>query len=866
MKKNCIIFSLLFLIVFGATASAAKGRNDIPADEFLSSVGIVQKDTIEDENENISRGEFAYWASQLIPYKAQFGKSEQEFSDVVYGTKYFDGITKLVNCGIVSGVSEMSFAPDDNIKYEHACAIMVRLLGYDIDVKNNEYVVEAGKIGVTAGVQNSDGYITKANAMKMIYNALFTDLKYDNTVDGEISDDAVETVLEKRFNIYETRGILNDNGISALAGVSNAGRVNVKIGEDLYIYGGETESLLGRSVYAYYNKDSDEIVYVYAPKSKNTVETYSNDEIDGFNNNVYTIYENSSEKKTRKTLAYDYKLIYNTEAVTSALSDEEHLELMKPKCGEVTLVDNNNDGKFDVVIVNSYETVVLSAYDSNAKVLYNRIEGAAPISLKDIKDVEFVGSDGKYLDENNLVKNRVLSVMKPLSNRYCKIIISSDIVSGKLSAVKENGKKVVVNDTEYKIADDLKDNITIPANGKNVEVYLRHDGKAAYFTSEAADNEMMVYIQKLYCDNQERYCMKVYTEDNNTRELYFPDGTTVVDGTKFKNAKDASNYIKNSIYGEDHLAVVKLKKRDRESEVADTVASVDLAYYRSTGINGGDLHIVDGIYKKNGLINKVSVDGTIGASAQTKAFFIPESGELSDAKATTFSAASINLSANYVYSVYSLNKEDIIADAILIRTGGGYDIKNSVIANARTNYIIADMEQVINADGENGWKLYLTTGGTYASAYTKTLDGIKCMKSGNEASIGDIIKFGTDRNGMIPDGQLVIMYSPSHNKETLIYNTGSFSGGKNSIANWSAGLIMATPLRKNESYIKIDNTPVGMIPLQGAYVVVYDDEARQKVSEGKVTDINTYDIVGDDASITIYNFRENYASYIYVVR
>ena len=67
---------------------------------------------------------------------------------------------------------------------------------------------------------------------------------------------------------------------------------------------------------------------------------------------------------------------------------------MKPSCGEVRLIDNNNDGEYDVIKIVSYENYVISKIDTNSGTIYAKNRTDTLVLDEDDKNLIVYVDDG----------------------------------------------------------------------------------------------------------------------------------------------------------------------------------------------------------------------------------------------------------------------------------------------------------------------------------------------------------------------------------------------------------------------------------------------------------------------------------------
>ncbi len=134
-------------------------------------------------DEFVSRAAMAEYAVKLID-KNDAGSTDAAFDDVTESTEHALFINRAAQLGIVNGDGK-SFAPKRNVTFAESCKMLVAALDYSkyADVKGGYYpgFVEGAKaLGITEGVDLApDAYITSADAVKMLSNALAIKPSYE---------------------------------------------------------------------------------------------------------------------------------------------------------------------------------------------------------------------------------------------------------------------------------------------------------------------------------------------------------------------------------------------------------------------------------------------------------------------------------------------------------------------------------------------------------------------------------------------------------------------------------------------------------------------------------------------------------------
>ena len=146
--------------------------------EKLMMLGYVPSSAATEPDEAATRGELAYSAVKLMGQGA-LGPVDTKFSDVPKTHEYSGYVSYINNAGIMNGIDDGIFAPDDAISANQAAKVFVMLLGYEGLAESyggyaGGYVKVAQEVGLFDGVNAYSDTLTKAEFAKIVDNLLTT--------------------------------------------------------------------------------------------------------------------------------------------------------------------------------------------------------------------------------------------------------------------------------------------------------------------------------------------------------------------------------------------------------------------------------------------------------------------------------------------------------------------------------------------------------------------------------------------------------------------------------------------------------------------------------------------------------------------
>ena len=373
--------------------------------------------------------------------------------------------------GIVSGVGGGKFAPAGNVTATQMAKMLLVALGYNADNEGftgNAWAtnvnVRASQKGLYEDLENIDvnAALTRDNAAQMIWNALnayeveykttlITDSKGQLTSQITVQDKQVQgndgfvkiTLLEDKYESKTATGILThiewndtDKEYKYTIGedVKNG---NVTTPAPTFQSASDFSDLFGMNVKVVYTKDkksNDIKVFGIVPKDSKILAKGIMDDIEYSDTKEIKVdgtkYKTDDAVSSLKAQAFNGAKVdlFNSKAINTDL---------KPYY-TVNVIDNDNDGKVDVVV---YLPVTV------AKVTY---AGSSSITA---------GKSYKYADENiadGIKKDDYVVIVDKANTKDEKYSITkAEMITGKIEAIK--GTDVKVDGTWYKTIDGAQE-------------------------------------------------------------------------------------------------------------------------------------------------------------------------------------------------------------------------------------------------------------------------------------------------------------------------------------------------------------------------------------------------------------------------
>ena len=499
MKKKIIGLIFAALCVFACVTVTAKSYNiKENTDRYKLLVGLGITDETENLESTVKNSEFTAAVKRL------FGDNTDS-----YELKNFE-----------NKLNSMELNPDEALNINTAAQVAVTALGYDVIINNSQYLSTANSKGLLKGTGNKSE-LTYSDMVSILYNMLEEPMCKVEYINGLTRND--NTFLNDFLKIKKTTGLVTAVKGQTLSGTGVGLDNRIAINSQVY----NTESIdnadyFARNVICYYRENDgvNTVVYLYTDKeNEENIDVTMITEV-SFSNGKYTIkYEDLREKKYKAEITPKY-VSYNGEKLS--LDNVDMKTLLDFDYGNVILIDSDDDGKYDILIIESYENYHVSfvgrdvIYDKNGKTALNLDFDNPEYTYEFIKD-------GKAAQYSDIAQNNVLSVYKSTNGTYVKIYISDKTASGVIETKEytENGCKLIIGGFPYYTSLD-SDKLS---PGDNTVFYLDVNGiVAGYDITNLIRNTEYGYIVKLYKDEVDIIHARIFSKaDSKLIELKSKD-------------------------------------------------------------------------------------------------------------------------------------------------------------------------------------------------------------------------------------------------------------------------------------------------------------------------------------------------------
>lgn len=501
----------------------------------------------------ITRAEF----TKLIVFILGLGEltyDTNEFTDVSDEHWAKNYIQTAYHLGIIAGMGDGTFAPDDPVTYEQALKMVVCTLGYESFAQQTAsespsdwaegYIRQASALNLNKNVSDaiySQG-ASRGVIAQVLYNALDVDMYEYSNYKWEKTE---KTLMKDYLNVIELKGTLvgigeyvtEDCSVSLFEGEMD---VMSSSGEEVIInYSSFTDNIseiskyLGNTITVYYSQknsnDEKMLVIIDDETNKNSVITINYDDVNNLSGTSLKYYDENGKSKTAKlaannlTVRYNGKIVAADETVTltnpntkaeETYTRQEALELWinlntdYSIYGTITLTDNSSDGTVDMIQIYNYETMVAYAAPNNTdyRITDKLVTGNYLILDPQAADYTYtITKNNQEIPVTSIAANDVILYAKSLDESVYTLLVSNQTVKGSISSLNSSSSKMTISGTDYTIGSKCASYIN-DKDGKELKAgvsgtfYLDALGTAVFGTLEQTTVAPYAYITNAFIE------------------------------------------------------------------------------------------------------------------------------------------------------------------------------------------------------------------------------------------------------------------------------------------------------------------------------------------------------------------------------
>ncbi len=873
MKKIILLTTIIMLMAGSFVSAQEMTISDFEAaDIFVSSIVGEELFPETDDNEAVNRGDFVTAAAKLFNKHRDYS-GEPVFRDVADSDKNYNAISNASVDGWISKAD--MFLPYNPIKVSEAVKILICAADYSFRAENsggypNGYMLTAQQMELLDNITlGSSDELTVRDAIMMFSNVL----NAEAIGIGSISSVNVQydflgiSIVENLYGLECTEGILTHVDERSLVFEGSGEPDVIKIDGDVFYGTGFDHKWLGYNVKAWYDKDRNIVAIVPDENPSITVDIKDFLKIDG----TRFVFDDAN-KERYKNLDASYKVMCNDVRV-GALEEEYYKDLN----GSITIVDNNDDGKFDVVFVESYEYAIIDNVDLT-KSQIGLIGSNALLDFEEAEDGKITTIDGEPLEMFELRRGQYVILKKSpylggdSVNSYVpeffEVEVGDAVQSGTITGLQTSQNLIFIDGTGYNISKLFRDEYMSELTIGNEVMYATAFDKDIVYAEKITSTARYGYVFKIYANEEdETYFMKLFADTGKVETYRFAD-KLYVDGVR-----DSSHNVYTTLGGEAMDKQLIRYTLNKEG----LLWKIDLSEDASTLPYGEKRESDNNLLKytseptsiryrsgNNIFVPKFSIDSAV-------IFKIPQVANASYDDYEIVSLNSLQTDQPYTVDVFNIDEYGA-AGALLL-----YKTDTTPIRITTDSYIVESVSTVVNDEGDVGRELHVWMNGSYYDFFVPNDIAVE-NTTDNSITPGDIIRIWTRHNDVGGDVQRIVLDVDNTDagvvfKETARlneHNVGSIITTINHIAGYvyavgETGMVIG--LNDNDDgtmSFDWNNVQVCRYKNSDLTCVAYIDIDTGKIESGTIDSLRTYQSFGTDCHYAIIRMSGDTASTIYI--
>ncbi|MGN0183041.1 MAG: S-layer homology domain-containing protein [Candidatus Ornithomonoglobus sp.] len=776
--------------------------------KVVSALGIItgyEDGSIKPES-TVTRAEMATIVLRMLAQTAN-STYQNVFTDLEASHWAADTIQTAVEQGILDGMGDGTFVPDGNVKYEQVLKMIVCAMNYGTDAENaggypQGYVSVGGTtLKLLTGVKGATGTdMPRGEVIKTVYNALLASYReitdFKNGLPVYTAKDTLGVAL---FDMYEDEGLLTttENITIATGAKTKAGIVTID-GVD-YKCSFNVDEYVGTKIKFYYidDKADDPQIIALFSMGKSTEYTFDADDIESIDTAAGSIkvYKSSTSTATSNYKINNATVIYNgtilsTADYTKYIGGSDYDGFITPDVGTVKIVDYDNDGTYDIIFVESYETMLVTT--ASTEKLTGKIKNVNTTIEYDLDDNDYtitVTKSGSAATVKNLKKNDVASIKRNIESDTIDIVVTGESINGEITSVGEDDgdTTITVNGQVYKVDENAIADVRTGISGS---FYLDMFDRIGYIDSNGAltGSEKYAMITKAFYNDENELVIRLYTQEGteieakpaNSMSFWAPGATETSRATEtelYNVLNEDSNYIQCG------TSPVKLCKYTLNS--SGDLSKLHVAVEATTAnISNGALTLynnnMNGVATVGGTLNGYSInDGIVEFSVPDNEDDRGSGANYSTGTVTASNYKSYDGGVNIDFVIGGFTGSSTKTAEVLVKfttsSTSVWEIKELDTATTVPSMIISKINESVDADGDTIFEIKGYSGGTEVSYMTMDTTGIyKFTGFGNDADYhGDRIFNATSDDAskiysVIQPGDVVALATNGSNIKVIV--------------------------------------------------------------------------------------------------
>lgn len=810
-KTLALVMALAMVLSFCVVGSAATIKykdvdntaNYTEAVSILSNLNIIkgyEDGTFRPDN-TITRAEAATVLVRTLGMEevAQGNAGATAFTDVPSDHWASGYINTAYNQGIIDGMGNGIFAPEENVKFEQMVKMLVAALGYTPKATANGgyptgYLSVASQEGITKGATGTTGKdATRSTVAKLVYNSLEVKLmdvkEFTTGTAGSTYGVSEDTILSKYLEVTKLEAYVSETYLSGsdykkddkaitLIATSNQNEKNgvyeYEKNASYQFQEGNTDAsaLIGYSVIAYVGEDDltgDETIFAISKRTgtRNTETVVYAEDFENANEDnetktstvIFHYLPNSSNKKDSTIEVKDDAAVYVNGQYMGSGVTAKTVDSYMTNGGYATFVKFTGTTA-DVVLITKYETdgnIVVKAidYDDYTIDAYEGDDSLIDYDPDDDDEIVVFQKGDVTVTFEDIKEGDVLTVIKsPAVTRV--IIAENPSFEGKVTAYDSADNTVTIAGKDYKCADSVTPQAV---SGKDGIIYLNAMGQVVYIDGNINSKGTYAYLLGGEADSKfgtTTYTLKFLSVDGTVYEKTLSTNVKLYEGKDTDGSKPALTVFNKLIANDAPTSAAY--PVFKYSLTGDKVSSIFLNGYTNFSI---EKRFMDTNTRKYD--SEMNTYGSAEFDENTMAFSIKGTKDTTDSDDVSVTSLSKLFKDDETYTfAYVITDEDISPLVV------AYNVKSTFDSEANVIVVTSTKSIVYGDDDADAVQITALQGGKEITFVAYDEDGVS-YTGGNEAALskGDILQIAEGADGCASDVRFLLNVSGSKNENNV---------------------------------------------------------------------------------------------------
>lgn len=812
----------------------------------IESFGIVSEDT--NKNGTFTIADMCKMVYRLmnLTNEAEPEATHQIYTDVDRWHWAAGYVEWLYNNSIYTGDGSGTLEPERAVMLSDVCSLTLNLLGYTRlmeELKDNtESIKKAAQVGLLkSNVNRTEHEVTYDEFTSICFEMLFTDvveLVYSTNIAYTPGGEFINEILELE---YDKGIVLGAGGYSLSKNYCDTDEVIIDGKLLKASQNAQYSDYLGYRVKYYYSPENE--VLVSAIPFKNEEIVINSSDIIRYQNNTYT-FEKNGRRKVEK--CEDVLLLYNGKITSNR-------NAFTPAYGQVRLIDNDSDGKFECVISEDAVNIVLEKVVDGIIYGKNADSVGRKYTIDTTKLDMLVIRGEESFDE--LSENTIISAVISEDGKYGTFYISKKKTTGVLEGF-ENGK-IIIDGVEYPEYSNFYNPDSITAPGSSIEAGVDVYGGIAFIVATGENEYKFGYLINIKEDtSEEKLILKLLTADGGVLKIYTSD-KLYIDGVRMRTLNDARTNLRVD-------EIIRYRTANGEIRHIDTATrNSGFTNFRINSQLDSLTMIAMGanmLYKSAPQIFKyfgtaMDLHAEFAVDDDTTVFFVPATAEYrSDDDYYIGDKTSLRNDLTADVQAYVTSRDAMFADVVVV--------KYSTQVLLETKFTI--VEKISNAIGKDN----------------EIVGRIRGLSNGGEVDVlvpdqslltdierGSIIRYQTNKDGEVKS--LSNIYGRNGTGVVNTSATHSWTSGTSGV-NANVRVVVGYVQEKSGTVVRFkfkDNASTDeLFNLKNCNFYVYDESEVARLRNGTIDDLYDYAHYGSVCDEVIICTRAASVNDVFLIR